>query len=147
MTPSPNHAADNCELQNNDVRDDGRGELACAYLYLEQRVETASLRFSYKLANNRIGLIVLSEGVKIDDYPAGREFARGLINLLLGEADFAAFVSDAQLVDYQNWLAHAPGGQSWPLAELPRIFDPIFSRPLVDYVEAAWGRGDSQIAA
>lgn len=134
---------DNPDSQNANMR----SALAPAYLYLGQEVETASLRFSYKLSNNRMGLLVLSEGVKIDDYPAGREFARGLINLLLGEADFAAFVSDAQLVDYQNWLAHAPGGQSWPLTGLPRIFDSVFSRPFVDHVEAAREQGDSQIAA
>jgi len=124
-----------------------RGHLPDMLFYLDQQVAAADLRFCYKLSNNRMGLLILSEGLKIDDYPAGREFARGLVKILLGEATFDAFVSDAQLVDYQTWLAFAPGGQSRPLKDLPGVFDPIFSRALVEYVARDAAGDDSQIAA
>ncbi|MBM3609207.1 MAG: hypothetical protein FJX29_12290 [Alphaproteobacteria bacterium] len=105
--------------------------------YCGLNVDREGLRFAYKLANNQIGLLVLSEGFVIDDYPAGRALARRAVMQMLGEKDFNIHVSDTQLVDYQFWLAHVPGGQSYPLSALPDIFDPIFRRDLAPPLEQA----------
>jgi hypothetical protein len=123
-----------------------RQPLPARVSYCGQEVAVDQLRFSYKLCNNQIGFIVLSDGVVISDYTGGRELARKLVATALGELDFCRHVSDAQLVDYSTWLALVPGGQSFPLCELTKVFDPVFRRQIVTPVDDTSDDG-SQMAA
>jgi hypothetical protein len=91
--------------------------------------ELDSLRFYYRLANDRAVVAVLCDGPAPADYPTRRLFAAAIVAELLGEEDFARFVSDALLLDYETWLNATPGGRSAPLGLISPTFRRIFRRP------------------
>ncbi len=87
-----------------------------------------TLRFYYRLANDRAVVAVLCDQPAPADYPTRRSFAGAIVAELLGEEDFARFVSDALLLDYETWLNATPGGRSAPLALISPTFRRIFGR-------------------
>jgi hypothetical protein len=88
-----------------------------------------TLRFYYRLTNDRAVVAVLCDGPALADYPTRRSYAAAIVAELLGEEDFARFVSDALLLDYETWLNATPGGRSAPLALISPTFRRIFRRP------------------
>ena len=86
-----------------------------------QDVEYARLRVFALPVLSKIGVLLLTSGVVIDDYVLFRNIGRRMIMDLVGEERFGLFVTDVQVMDHADWEKGGQGEQSMPLADIAAI--------------------------
>ncbi len=78
---------------------------------------------------SRSGILLLTSGVKIDDYVLFRNCGQRIVMDVVGEDRFGAFVTDVQVMDHADWDVGAEGASSHPLSELLHILPPAPAVP------------------
>ena len=99
-------------------------------------VETAveNVRIHAHSLLSRYGVLLLTDGVNIDDFVMFRNRGQRIVMDVLGEDRFGAFVTDVQVLDLADWETGAEGESSHPLSALLQILPPapaVPRRPLV----------------
>lgn len=91
-------------------------------------VDVEDLRVTFALANGRISVAVLGLAEHRIDPVEARHVSRRLVAELLGEEDYALFVSDVAYLTQEAWAAASPGGVCVPPRLFAASFDAIFHR-------------------
>lgn len=91
-------------------------------------VDVEDLRVTFALGNGRISVAVLGPAAQKVDPAEARHMARRLVAELLGEEDYALFVSDVTWLKREEWDAASPGGVCVPPRLFAASFDAIFHR-------------------
>lgn len=89
-------------------------------------VDAEDLRITFALGNGRVNVAVLGPAAQKVESSEARHMARRLVADLLGEEDFALFVSDVAWLKQEEWDVASPGGVCVPLRLFAASFDAIF---------------------